>query len=52
MAEAGDGLSAGPAEEKTDAMAVDAPASKAAAAPAAGGDGVRFEIRKWNAVCM
>ena len=51
MAEAGDGLSAGPAEEKTDAMAVDAPASKAAA-PAAGGDGVRFEIRKWNAVCM
>jgi len=49
---AGDGLSAGPAEEKTDAMAVDAPASKAAAAPVASGDGVRFEIRKWNAVCM
>eukprot|EP00619_Florenciella_sp_RCC1007_P004407 CAMPEP_0205907554 /NCGR_PEP_ID=MMETSP1325-20131115/2631_1 /ASSEMBLY_ACC=CAM_ASM_000708 /TAXON_ID=236786 /ORGANISM="Florenciella sp., Strain RCC1007" /LENGTH=187 /DNA_ID=CAMNT_0053273659 /DNA_START=186 /DNA_END=750 /DNA_ORIENTATION=+ len=50
-----DGLSAGaPAEGKTDEMAVDAPAAPApaAAAAAASGDGVRFEIRKWNAVCM
>ena len=51
MVSTGDGLSAGaPAEGKTDEMAVDAPAAAAEAKPAAapGGDGVRFEIRKWN----
>ena len=48
-------------QQKTRTMAEAAPAAEEKAAdqmsvdakePAAEGSGVRFEIRKWNAVCM